>query len=85
MTNPTLLIFEEATEGLAPVVRAEIWACISLLKSRGHSILIVDKNLSVLRRIADRHHVIKKERTVWSGTSVDLKRDEAVVQRYISI
>ena len=85
MTNPQLLILDEATEGLAPVIRAEIWSCISLLKSRGQSILIVDKNLSVLKRIADRHYVIEKGRTVWRGTSADLDRDAEIVHRYVTV
>jgi branched-chain amino acid transport system ATP-binding protein len=85
MTNPQLLILDEATEGLAPVIRAEIWNCISLLKSRGQSILIVDKNLSVLKRIADRHYVIEKGRTVWRGTSADMDRDAALVHRYVTV
>jgi branched-chain amino acid transport system ATP-binding protein len=85
MTNPQLLILDEATEGLAPVIRAEIWNCISLLKSRGQSILIVDKNLSVLKRIADRHYVIEKGRTVWRGTSADMDRDAAIVHRYVTV
>jgi branched-chain amino acid transport system ATP-binding protein len=85
MTNPQLLILDEATEGLAPVIRAEIWNCISLLKSRGQSILIVDKNLSVLKRLADRHYVIEKGRTVWRGTSADLDRDADIVHRYVTV
>ena len=85
MTNPQLLILDEATEGLAPVIRAEIWNCISLLKSRGQSILIVDKNLSVLKRIADRHFVIEKGRTVWRGTSADMERDADLVHRYVTV
>jgi branched-chain amino acid transport system ATP-binding protein len=85
MTNPQLLILDEATEGLAPIVRAEIWNCISVLKSRGHSILIVDKNLSVLKRIANRHFVIEKGRTVWRGTGEDLERDITTVNSYIAL
>ncbi len=85
MTNPQLLILDEATEGLAPVIRAEIWNCISLLKSRGQSILIVDKNLAVLKRLADRHYVIEKGRTVWRGTSADLDRDAETVHRYVTV
>jgi branched-chain amino acid transport system ATP-binding protein len=85
MTNPQLLILDEATEGLAPVIRAEIWNCISLLKSRGQSILIVDKNLSVLKRLADRHYVIEKGRTVWRGTSADMDRDAEIVHRYVTV
>ena len=85
MTNPQLLILDEATEGLAPVIRAEIWGCISLLKSRGQSILIVDKNLSVLKRIADRHYVIEKGRTVWRGTSDEMTRDADIIHRYVTV
>ncbi len=85
MTNPRLLILDEATEGLAPVIRAEIWACISLLKSRGQSILMIDKNLNVLKRLADRHYVIEKGRTMWSGTSAELERDATTVQRYVGL
>jgi branched-chain amino acid transport system ATP-binding protein len=85
MTNPLLLILDEATEGLAPVIRNEIWSCIELLKSRGQSILMIDKNLKVLKRIADRHYVIEKGRTIWSGGGADMERDAQLVQRYIGL
>jgi branched-chain amino acid transport system ATP-binding protein len=85
MTNPLLLILDEATEGLAPVIRGEIWDCITLLKSRGQSILIVDKNIQVLKRLADHHFLIEKGRTVWSGTSADMDRDRGLVLRYVGI
>jgi branched-chain amino acid transport system ATP-binding protein len=85
MTNPKLLILDEATEGLAPVIRAEIWHCIEDLKREGQSILIVDKYLAVLKRIADRHVAIEKGRTVWTGTSADLARDEDVVHRFVGV
>lgn len=85
MTNPRLLILDEATEGLAPVIRAEIWRCIEQLKAEGQSILLVDKNLSVLKRLADRHHVIEKGRTVWSGASADLERDDELIHRYVGV
>ncbi|MCP8938631.1 ABC transporter ATP-binding protein [Alsobacter sp. SYSU M60028] len=85
MTNPRLLILDEATEGLAPVIRAEIWRCLALLKQEGQAILIVDKNLSVLKRLADRHVVIEKGRTVWSGDSGDLERDAELVRRYVGV
>lgn len=85
MTNPDLLILDEATEGLAPVIRAEIWRCIEALKGEGQSILIVDKNLRVLRRLADRHYAIEKGRTVWSGTGADLDRDAELVHRYVGV
>lgn len=85
MTNPQLLIFDEATEGLAPVIRAEIWSCIQALKAQGQSILLIDKNISVLKRIADRHFAIEKGRTVWSGTSADLAASAEVVNRYVGV
>jgi branched-chain amino acid transport system ATP-binding protein len=85
MTNPRLLILDEATEGLAPAIRGEIWQCISLLKSRGQSILIVDRNLHVLKRMADRHYVIEKGRTVWSGTTAEMENDAATVQRFVGL
>ena len=85
MTNPQLLVMDEATEGLAPVIRAEIWACLERLKNEGQSILLVDKNISVLRRLADRHFVIEKGRSVWSGTSSDLDRDWDKVHGYIGL
>ncbi|MCO5089605.1 ABC transporter ATP-binding protein [Bosea sp. (in: a-proteobacteria)] len=85
MTNPRLLILDEATEGLAPVIRAEIWSCIAALKAQGHAILLIDKNIAVLGRIADRHYVIEKGRTVWSGSSADLCADAALVHRHIGV
>jgi ABC-type multidrug transport system ATPase subunit len=69
MTNPRLLILDEATEGLAPLIREEIWSCLSMLKARGQSVLVIDKNVANLARIADRHYIIERGRTVWSGTS----------------
>ena len=85
MTNPRLLILDEATEGLAPVIRAEIWATLRTLKERGQAILVIDKNLPALLKLADRHFVIEKGRTVWSGTTAALKRDEELVKRWIGI
>ncbi|HEY2135234.1 MAG TPA: ABC transporter ATP-binding protein, partial [Xanthobacteraceae bacterium] len=75
MTNPRLLILDEATEGLAPLIRAEIWACLARLKTEGHSILLVDKHVDALTRIADRHVVIEKGRTVWTGTTAAFAAD----------
>src|ERR671926_810577 len=72
MPNPKLLILDEATEGLAPLIREEIWSCLSMLKARGQSILVIDKNVEHLSRIADRHYMIERGRTVWSGTSEQL-------------
>lgn len=85
MTNPRLLILDEATEGLAPVIRTEIWHCIEHLKREGQSILLIDKNLSVLKRLADRHYIVEKGRTVWSGTGEDMERDAERVQAYAGL
>ncbi len=85
MTNPKLLILDEATEGLAPVVRGEIWRCIEALKARGQSILLIDKNMNALKRLADYHYIIEKGRTVWSGDSASLERDLAKVRRYVGV
>jgi branched-chain amino acid transport system ATP-binding protein len=85
MTNPKLLILDEATEGLAPVVRGEIWRCIEALKAQGQSILLIDKNMHALKRLADYHYILEKGRTVWSGDAAALERDAATIQRYIGI
>ncbi|AZO80344.1 MULTISPECIES: ABC transporter ATP-binding protein [unclassified Bosea (in: a-proteobacteria)] len=85
MTNPKLLILDEATEGLAPVIRAEIWRCLEALKAQGQSILLIDKNISVLKRLADRHYIIEKGRTVWSGSSSDLAANAELVHRYVGV
>jgi branched-chain amino acid transport system ATP-binding protein len=85
MTNPRLLILDEATEGLAPLMRAEIWQCLSRLKSEGQSILLIDKNVETLTRIADRHYLIERGRVVWSGTSAALAAEPAVQHRYLGV
>ncbi len=85
MTNPHLLILDEATEGLAPLVRQEIWACIEQLKAAGQSILIVDKNVDALTRLADRHYVIEKGRVVWQGDSAALAADPEIQHRYLGV
>ena len=85
MTNPVLLILDEATEGLAPLVRREIWACLAQLKAAGQSILIIDKNIDDLTRIADRHFILEKGRIVWSGTSARLRASPDAVARHIGI
>jgi len=85
MTNPKLLILDEATEGLAPVIRAEIWRCIEALKAEGQSIFLIDKNIHVLKRLADRHYILEKGRTVWSGSSADLTANADLVHRYVGI
>ena len=83
MTNPQLLILDEATEGLAPLIRAEIWSCLRSLKAEQQSILLIDKNIDALTRLADRHVIIEKGRVAWSGTSAALRDDPAVKQRYL--
>nr|WP_274627206.1 ABC transporter ATP-binding protein [Mesorhizobium shangrilense] len=83
MTNPKLLILDEATEGLAPVIRHDIWAAIRALKGRGQSILVVDKTLSELLPVADRAFILEKGRTVWSGTPDDLTPD--IQDRYLGV
>jgi len=85
MTNPKLLILDEATEGLAPKIRSEIWQCLALLKQEGQAILIVDKHLEALLRFADRHVVIEKGHVVWTGTSAALAADPSIRQRYLQI
>jgi branched-chain amino acid transport system ATP-binding protein len=85
MTNPRLLILDEASEGLAPLIRAEIWRCLSELKALGQAILVIDKNLAALTRLADRHVIIEKGRVVWQGSSEALRADEAARHRYLGV
>jgi branched-chain amino acid transport system ATP-binding protein len=85
MTNPRLLILDEATEGLAPLIRQEIWQCLTRLKQAGQSILVIDKNVAALIAIADRHYLIERGRTVWSGTSKELGAAPDVQHRYLGV
>ncbi|MBN9449188.1 MAG: ABC transporter ATP-binding protein [Bosea sp.] len=85
MTNPKLVILDEATEGLAPIIRQEIWACLAALKAEGESILVIDKNVDALAKIADRHIVLEKGRVVWRGTSEELRSDSAVKDRFLNL
>ena len=85
MTNPKLLILDEAAEGLAPLIRAEIWACLAKLKTEGQAILLVDKHLDALTKIADRHVVIEKGHVVWTGTSAALAADPSVRTKYLQV
>ena len=85
MTNPKLLILDEATEGLAPLIRLEIWKCLDRLKSEGLSILVIDKNVAALTRLADRHYILEKGRIVWTGTSPELGADENLQHRYLGV
>src|SRR5258706_5141576 len=85
MTNPRLLILDEATEGLAPLIRQAIWHCLSMLKARGQSVLVIDKNIEHLTRIADRHYIIERGRAVWSGTSEELVAQPDLQHRYLGV
>ncbi|MCO6384681.1 MAG: ABC transporter ATP-binding protein [Vannielia sp.] len=85
MTNPRLLILDEATEGLAPLVRARIWEALGAIRDTGLSILVVDKNLRDLMRLADRHVVIQRGETVWQGSSAELEADGAARERYLGL
>ncbi len=85
MTNPKLLILDEATEGLAPLVRQKIWTALSQIKGQDISILVVDKNLTDLLKIADRNFIIERGKVVWSGDSVDLRKDREALHRYLGV
>jgi len=85
MTNPKLLILDEATEGLAPLIRAEIWACLTMLKQQGQAILVVDKNVDALLGLADAHVIIEKGTVVWQGDSDALAADPSLRRRYLGI
>jgi branched-chain amino acid transport system ATP-binding protein len=85
MTNPKLLILDEATEGLAPLIRQKIWTALSEIRKQGMSILVVDKNLADLMRIADRHFIIQRGQTVWTGSSDELEQDGSARQTYLGL
>ena len=85
MTNPKLLILDEATEGLAPLIRDEIWRCVAELKASGQSILIIDKNIVALKTLADRHHIVEKGKTVWVGSSADMDAAPDMVHRSLGL
>ena len=85
MTNPRLLILDEATEGLAPLIRAEIWRCLQTLKRAGQTIVVVDKNLAEMASLVDRHHVVEKGRIVWAGTPAALHDDPDLASRYLGL
>jgi len=85
MTNPELLILDEATEGLAPIIRSEIWKVLRKLKLSGQSILLVDKNVKVLARLADRHYVLERGRVRWSGDSRALGNEYEVIRRFVGL
>ena len=85
MTNPRLLILDEATEGLAPLIRAEIWQCLTRLKAAGQSILVIDKNVEALIRIADRHYLIERGKVVWTGSSGELAAAPDIQHRFLGV
>ena len=85
MTTPKLLVLDEATEGLAPLIRADIWACIAALKAEGEAILVIDKTIQALTSLADRHVVIEKGRVVWTGTNDEFLADHSITDRYLHL
>ncbi len=85
MTNPDLLVLDEATEGLAPVLRDEIWAALAHLKRDGLAILLVDKHLEASMKLSDRHVVMEKGRIVWSGASSELEADRSLAARHLEL
>lgn len=85
MTNPRLLILDEATEGLAPLIRAEIWRCLHELKGLGQTILVIDKNLAEMASLVDRHNIVDKGRVVWTGTPAQMAADPDLAHRYLGI
>ena len=85
MTNPALLILDEATEGLAPLLRNQIWDCLRSLKAERQAILVIDKNVDALARFADRHVIIEKGRVVWTGTSAALAAEPALKERFLHV
>ena len=85
LLNPTLIMLDEATEGLAPLVQDEIWACLDRIRADGISILVVDKDIRALIPLAQRHYVIHKGEICWSGTSGELEQSRAELDRYITL
>ncbi len=85
VTNPYLLILDEATEGLAPLVREEIWKCLERLRAAGQTILVIDKYIERLVRLADRHTIIERGRVAWQGSSAELDADRGLWQRYLGV
>ena len=85
MTNPKLLILDEATEGLAPLIRAEIWSCLGRLRDTGLAMIVIDKNIGPLLNLADRHYILEKGRVVWQGRSDELRAQPEVLHRYVGV
>jgi branched-chain amino acid transport system ATP-binding protein len=85
MTNPRLLVLDEATEGLAPLIRRDIWRCLAAVKAAGQAVLLIDKNVAALTRVADRAYILEKGRVVWHGTAFALRDDHEAQRRFIGI
>jgi branched-chain amino acid transport system ATP-binding protein len=85
LTNPRLLILDEATEGLAPLIRAEIWRCLSALKADGLALIVIDKNIGPLLALSDRHYILEKGHVVWSGSSAALQAQPPVLHEYLGV
>jgi branched-chain amino acid transport system ATP-binding protein len=85
VTNPHLLILDEATEGLAPMLREEIWKCLERLRAAGQTILVIDKYIERLVKLADRHTIIERGRVAWQGTSAELDADRGLWHRYLGV
>jgi len=85
MTNPRLLILDEATEGLAPMIRQEIWDCLARLKTGGQTIVAIDKNIGSLLKLADTHHIVEKGRVVWGGSSESLRAQPELLHQYVGV
>jgi len=85
MTNPRLIVLDEATEGLAPLIREDIWRCLRRIKDGGDAILVIDKNVDALTKLADRHIVMEKGRIAWAGTTQELIADSEVKNRYLHV
>ena len=85
ITNPKLLILDEATEGLAPLIKYQIWSCLDKLKQRGQSILIIDKDITAITKLADRHYILDKGRVVWQGSSPALLAKPETINKYLGV
>ena len=85
MTNPKLLILDEATEGLAPLIRQEIWQCLRELKTQGQTILVIDKNLHEMANLVDRHHIVDKGKVVWVGSPAELSTQPELTHKYLGV
>ena len=85
MTNPKLLVLDEATEGLAPLIRQDIWSCIAALKAEGEAILVIDKTIQAMTKLADRHVILEKGRVVWSGSNAQFLADPTIIDRFLHL